>query len=138
MAWLIVVSCGLAAGAGMFLLSSIWIGVVFLLLCGVALHQALRVSPAKPHPAYSASVSPGYWQDWLAGWYWQTDAMHRLVVLKPDQDTAEHWLRAQKLTQDPQPLWSCWTGSVGAAPPEGVQAALAMLQTRLKAGLPID
>lgn len=133
--WLIVVSCALAAGAGVFLLSSIWVAVVFLLLCGLAIYQALRVSSAVSGKTYSANPAAGYWQDWLAGWYWQTDAEHRLVLLKPDQDVAAHWLLAQRLTRFQGPVWSCWPTPLEC---ERAQAALAMLEMRLKAGLPVD
>ena len=114
-----------------------WTSVVFLLLGVAPLLFKPWISRSMPRAAYFAAPSPGYWQDWLAGWYWQTDEHHRLVLLKPDQADSSNWLAAHKLAHGAMPLWACWTAH-GAVLDEAARVALAMLETRLKARLPID
>ncbi|HIV70171.1 MAG TPA: hypothetical protein H9903_04490 [Candidatus Aquabacterium excrementipullorum] len=79
----------------------------------------------------------GYWQDWVAGWYWQTDEHHRLVTLKPDHEAAASWLEAKRLTGAGLPLWECMALKAGAAD-EASRVALSRLEMRVKSGLPLD
>ncbi len=114
-----------------------WLGVVFLLLMAGSL--ALRWFEASGRVRrYSSSVPPGYWQDWLAGWYWETDAEHRLVLLKPDDDDSESWRAVQQLTREPTPWWACWGRHAEQPLAEAHHVALTQLETRLKARLPLD
>ena len=78
-----------------------------------------------------------YWQDWVQGWYWQTDAEHRLVLLKPDHDQADSWLAASRLTAACLPLWQCCR-LVREVRDEAGQVALSMVEMRLKSRLPLD
>jgi signal transduction histidine kinase len=138
-AWLSVISCALAAIGGVFLAGSAWVGVVFLLLCAAAMVMAFRVSRTQGPSAYSPNAAIGYWQDWLAGWYWQTDEHHRLVVLKPDHGDSACWLTAQRLTHEQMPVWACWAsladhGGLNVS----ARAALAMMEMRIKSHLSVE
>lgn len=84
-----------------------------------------------------ASDAPGYWQDWLAGWYWQTDEFHRLVVLKPDEADSSSWQAAQTWVQSEKPLWACWDAC--ATPlTEAHRVILSMIEMRMKSRLSLD
>ncbi len=114
-----------------------WMAVVFLLLGAAPLLLYRPINRTATTPTYSPSNVAGYWQDWVAGWYWQTDADHRLVLLKPDGDDRESWLTAQRLTASACPLWSC-DGVARSELDEDALVALAMLETRLRSKLPVD
>lgn len=112
-----------------------WMAVVFLLLGALPLLLRSGISRRPISQTYSPSNGMGYWQDWLAGWYWQTDEQHRLLLLKPDQGSTASWLEAQRLTDSGQPLWECMAAHAGD---DAARAALSMLQVRVKSGLPLD
>jgi drug/metabolite transporter (DMT)-like permease len=93
-AWPALIFGVLGAGFVLTLKSSVVWAVVFLLLGAVpfvwvTLVRRHAISP--PTPVLSPESSAGYWQDWLAGWYWQTDAANQLTILKPDQVDASSW-----------------------------------------------
>jgi signal transduction histidine kinase len=114
-----------------------WMAVVFLLLGAAPLLLHRPINRVATAPTYSPSNVAGYWQDWVTGWYWQTDADHRLVLLKPDGDDRESWLTAQRVTASACPLWLCHGLARDALDDDGL-AALAMLETRLRSKLPLD
>ncbi|MCP5972812.1 hypothetical protein NL361_28640, partial [Klebsiella pneumoniae] len=51
-----------------------WMAVVFLLLGAAPLLLHRPINRVATMPTYSPSNVAGYWQDWVDGWYWQTDA----------------------------------------------------------------
>ncbi len=114
-----------------------WMAVVFLLLGAAPLLLHRPINRVATMPTYSPSNVAGYWQDWVDGWYWQTDAEHRLVLLKPDSDDQNAWLAAQRLTASACSLWQC-DGRARDEIDDAGLAALAMLETRLRSKLPVD
>ncbi len=72
--------------------------------------QSLATDPARPaqkHPVdappLGAEVDTACWTEWLDGWYWQTDAEHRLVQWRPvlRADAATWAQAAEVLAQGP-------------------------------------
>lgn len=131
--WLAVIGGSLAALAATISDFPGWVAVVFLLLGVAAGGMAWLAARRAPLPTYSFQ-GRGYWQDWLSGWYWETDADHRLVVLKPDEADSAAWHAARKLIHAGQPWWACWP----PCPDDAQSVALTVLEMRLKSGLPID
>lgn len=133
-----VVLCGLSALVAATVASSL-LGA--LLFAGAAVVCALlawwqRRAAASVDVTWSAD---GFWQDWVDGWYWETDATHALKVLKPDVQAPGPWLAAQQLVLGRRPLWACWSGAQASdTRHEAWSGTLAMLEMRLKAGLPVD
>ncbi len=126
---------------------AVWVAVVFLLMIlGAAIQlwwrqkrQALwrARSPTAPPLGRPPSDTAQYWTDWLAGWYWQTDAQYRLVLLKPPADSpAQWWLQAQELVDRGSELWAvCHQSSADQAAADSPhQAMLAMLQAQMRSG----
>lgn len=143
--WLALIGGLVAAVVVVLTQGAGWIAVAFALLGALPLSLEGVISRRRASRTYSPSNAMGYWQDWLSGWYWQTDADHRMVLLKPDQTDGESWRAAQRLTQSGLPMWQCLspcgesTGETPADTQAGTaQVALAMLETRLKARLPLD
>ncbi|HYR24504.1 MAG TPA: ATP-binding protein [Aquabacterium sp.] len=66
------------------------------------------------------------WQNWVAGWYWATDAQHRLVSLRPGLQAGGVALQdgaAVAATVGQQPLWwSCWDTQADPLPSEAAAA----------------
>lgn len=54
--------------------------------------RAMHVTGSVPAAgqAIDAAAAPP-WTHWVSGWYWQTDAQHRLITLRPGSDLPE-WL----------------------------------------------
>jgi len=133
-----LVLCSLAALVAATVVSSLAGAVALGLAAAACAVVALR---QRRLGAVNEAVSPadGFWQDWVDGWYWETDATHALKVLKPDVQAPGPWLAAQQLVLARRPLWSCWSGAAAVDPRhEAWSGTLAMLEMRLKAGLPID
>lgn len=135
--WLALLGGLVAASAVVWTQGADWIAVVFLLLGGLPLLLRGGISRVPVSQTYSPSNAMGYWQDWVAGWYWQTDEQHRLILLKPDQDATAAWLDAQRLTDSGLPLWACIARQAGV-PDDAARVALSMLEMRVKSGLPLD
>jgi signal transduction histidine kinase len=57
-------------------------------------------------------VQGAAWQDWVAGWYWETDSQHRLQVFKPGagqvQNESVDWVALASLVAQQPIWWSCW------------------------------
>ena len=135
--WLALIGGLVAAIVVVLTQDAVWPAVVFLLLGGLPLLLKGGISRRARNQTYSPSNAMEYWQDWVQGWYWQTDAEHRLVLLKPDHDQAESWLAASRLTATAAPLWHCCRGAHGVMH-EGGEVALSMVEMRLKSRLPLD
>jgi signal transduction histidine kinase len=67
----------------------LWAALWFQRDAAIALSQfsgarldAIAAQPGLPPPQ-------AVWQEWVCGWYWQTDAMHRLVFFKPGAQMPE-------------------------------------------------
>lgn len=136
-AWPAVIFGAVAAWVAWLVSASVVWAVVFLLMgCAPFVLMAAREARRNNSLAVS-SDAPGYWQDWLAGWYWQTDEFHRLVVLKPDQSDSASWQSAQSWVQSEKPLWACW--ELGASPlTPGHRMILSMIEMRMKSRLALD
>lgn len=134
--WLALFFGVLAAVAVVISHLPVWVGVVFLLLAAVPM-LTRQLGGRADRSRYSPDSAPGYWQDWLAGWYWETDAEHRLVLLKPDGGDSDSWRAARRLTQAQAAWWTCW-GTHDHALSDAQHAALTQLEMRLKARLSVD
>jgi hypothetical protein len=138
--WAALIFGVLAVALVLTLKSSVVWAVVFLLL-GVALivwgtlMQRPAISPEMPSP--SPESQTGYWQDWLAGWYWQTDASNQLTILKPDRTDSLSWQAARHWVALRRPLWACWSDEEVLRSDEH-RAALTMIEMRMKSRLPLD
>jgi hypothetical protein len=135
--WLALVGGLLAALVVVLTQGAAWAAVVFLLLGAAPLMLRRGISRPSASQTYSPSNAMEYWQDWVQGWYWQTDAEHRLVLLKPDHEQADSWLVASRLTAARMPLWQCCRPVRNLAD-ETVQVALSMVEMRIKSRLPLD
>jgi signal transduction histidine kinase len=146
-AWLALIFGVLLAVAVWWVSASLGWVVVFLLLAVTPYLWRLVQTHQKQTPVAAAVLqadgavampdAPGYWADWLSGWYWQTDAQHRLVLLKPDQTDSQAWMHVQRWVNSAQPIWARWAAEFHELT-EGQRAALTMLETRMKAALPLD
>ncbi len=134
--WLALCLGVLAAAAVLISRLPLWVGVVFLLLAAMPM-LARQFGARTAGARYSPGSAPGYWQDWLAGWYWETDAEHRLVLLKPDGGDSDSWQAARRLTQAQTTWWTCW-GTHDRPLNDAQRIALTKLEMRLKAQLPLD
>jgi signal transduction histidine kinase len=146
-AWLALIFGALAAfGVWQASASMAWV-VVFLLIGAAPFFwralQRLQIDQRALSEVQASgaqaefSSDPGYWADWLNGWYWQTDEQHRLVLLKPDREDSQAWIQAQRWTNIPGAWWVNWRSS-WSDPDDAGLARLAMLETRMKARLALD
>lgn len=88
----------------------------------------LRASQAAARPL--TDVPP--WAEWLDGWYWATDAEHRLVVLRSASGNSNgtDWDGLSELLRLKPVWWTCWAGDTPAA-----HEALARLRHAMEHGL---
>lgn len=99
-----------------------------------------RAPAAGPEVAVNASppstTADARWVDWVDGWYWRTDAVHRLELLKPPSGADPSvWASCARWHQWPGPWWTC-------VPQDGTpDLSLPMrteLEIRLRAGGHLD
>ncbi len=73
--------------------------------------RELRVGMGLPAAARPETVD---WQNWVGGWYWETDAQHRLQVFKPghghEQGLNIDWPVLADFVQAQPVLTDCWSG----------------------------
>lgn len=114
------------AGLALLLSPPVWGGYLLAVVwfCGGALwfkrdvaaplrqwsDQGVNVAP----PVVAEQVPVG-WQNWVGGWYWETDAHHRLQVFKPgcghEQGVHIDWQALADFVAT-RPAWTdCWRGA---------------------------
>jgi len=75
------------------------------------LRQSIDVR-VKSEPA---QLAPAVWHNWVSGWYWETDAQHRLRTFKPGAALPEgmdvNWAVLSAYLQQARPLLSNWPAS---------------------------
>ena len=102
-----------ALGASAWVLACsvlVWCGALLLWLQRDVAH--FISSRANLTPSNKGGQSEPVWQSWVSGWYWQTDASHRIQVLKPglniDHSDSTNWSGVAELLSQ-TPVWfDCW------------------------------
>ncbi len=121
-AWIcwVLLGVGVLAGASALGLEAwvlvatamVWLGLGVLWLQHDAVQPEATVSQARND---ARSVLPiealPVWSEWISGWYWQTDADHRLHLLKPGMgldQSSTNWAGAHQWATEKPNWFDCW------------------------------